>query len=94
VEARLTEVPRYVQAPRRSSAPADGDQRRTLLRGIAIGIAISIVAIVGVGGNSGERVHRLALVMLVLAVMVAGAWAFSAVRASRRLAELGEHRGR
>jgi hypothetical protein len=26
--------------------------------------------------------------------MVAGAWAFSAARASRRLAELGEHRGR
>jgi hypothetical protein len=94
VEARLTEVPRYAQAPRRPAVPADGDSRRTLLRGIAIGIAISIVAIVGVGGNSGERVHRLALVMLVLAVMVAGAWAFSAVRASRRLAELGEHRGR
>jgi hypothetical protein len=94
VEARLTEVPRYPQAPRRPAVPADGDSRRTLLRGIAIGIAISIVAIVGVGGNSGERVHRLALVMLVLAVMVAGAWAFSAVRASRRLAELGEHRGR
>jgi hypothetical protein len=100
VEARLAEapryaeVPRYVQAPRRPSVPADGGHRRTLLRGIAIGIAISIVAIVGVGGNSGERVHRLALVMLVLAVMVAGAWAFSAVRAARRLAELGEHRGR
>ena len=49
---------------------------------------------VAVGGNSGERVHRLALVMLALAVMVAGAWAFSAARAGRRLAELGEHRGR
>ena len=34
------------------------------------------------------------LVMFALAVMVAGAWAFSAARASRRLAELGEHRGR
>ena len=29
-----------------------------------------------------------------IAVMVAGAWAFSAARASRRLAELGEHRSR
>ncbi len=89
VEARLAAVPRYAETPRRPSVPAGGDSRRTLLRGIAIGIAISIVAIVGVGGNSGERVHRLALVMLVLAVMVAGAWAFSAVRAWRRLAELG-----
>jgi|1186.fasta_scaffold06743_3 hypothetical protein len=94
VEARLAEVPRYAETPRRPPVPAGGDSRRTLLRGIAIGIAISIVAIVAVGGNSGERVHRLALVMFALAVMVAGAWAFSAARASRRLAELGEHRGR
>jgi len=95
VEARLAEVPRYAQTPRRPPVPAaGGDSRRTLLRGIAIGIAISIVAIVAVGGNSGERVNRLALVMLALAVMVAGAWAFSAARASRRLAELGEHRSR
>ena len=100
VEARLAEAPRYAQAsryaqaPRRPPVPAGGDSRRTLLRGIAIGIAISIVAIVGVGGNSGERVHRVAFVMLALAVMVAGAWAFSTARAARRLAELGEHRGR
>jgi hypothetical protein len=94
VEARLAEVPRYAETPRRPSVPAGGDSRRTLLRGIAIGIAISIVAIVAVGGNPGERVHRLAFVMLALAVMVAGAWAFSAARAGRRLAELGEHRGR
>jgi hypothetical protein len=107
VEARLAAVPRpqetlsRPEAPRRPEVPAGEDHRRTLLRGIAIGIAISIVAIVAVGGNSGERIHRLAIVMLVLAVMVAGAWAFSAVRAWRRLAELGpasaqsrEHRGR
>jgi hypothetical protein len=107
VEARLAaapsrpETPSYAKAPGRQAVPAGEDHRRTLLRGIAIGIAISIVAIIGVGGNSSERVHRLALVMLALAVMVAGAWAFSAVRASRRLAEVGpasaqsgEHRGR
>ncbi len=94
VEARLAAGPSRPDTPRRPEVPAAEDSRRTLLRGIAIGIAISIVAIVAVGGNSGERIHRLALVMLVLAVMVAGAWAFSAVRAWRRLAELGEHRGR
>jgi hypothetical protein len=100
VEARLAAVPSRQEAPsrpempRRPEVPAAEDHRRTLLRGIAIGIAISIVAIVAVGGNSSERIHRLALVMLALAVIVAGAWAFSAVRASRRLAELGEHRGR
>jgi hypothetical protein len=100
VEARLAaapgrpETPGHPRAARRPEVPAGEDHRRTLLRGIAIGIAISIAAIVAVGGNSAERVHRLALVMLVLAIMVAGAWAFSAVRASRRLAELGEDRGR
>jgi hypothetical protein len=100
VEARLAAgpsrpgTPSRPETPRRPEVPAAEDHRRTLLRGIAIGIAISIAAIVAVGGNSAERVHRLALVMLVLAVMVAGAWAFSAVRAARRLAELGEHRGR
>jgi hypothetical protein len=101
VEARLAAVPSRPETPRRPEVPAGEDHRRTLLRGIAIGIAISIVAIVAVGGNSGERIHRLALVMLVLGVMVVGAWAFSAARASRRLAQLGpasaqsrEHRGR
>jgi hypothetical protein len=101
VEARLATAPSRLGTPSRPEAPVGEDHRRTLLRGIAIGITISIVAIVGVGGNSGERVHRLALVMLALAIMVAGAWAFSAVRAWRRLAELGpasaqsrEHRGR
>jgi hypothetical protein len=99
VEARLAavpsrpETPRRPEMPRRPAVPVGADQRRTLLRGIAIGIAISIVAIIGVGGNSSERVHRLALVMLALAVMVAGAWAFSAVRAWRRLAELGPASG-
>jgi hypothetical protein len=100
VEARLAEAPGRPETPRHSQVPADQDSRRTLLRGIAIGIAISIVAIVAVGGNSSERIHRLALVMLALGVMVAGAWAFSAARASRRLAQLGpasaqsrEHRG-
>jgi len=98
VEARLAAVPRpetssRPEMPRRPAVPAGEDHRRTLLRGIAIGIAISIVAIVGVGGNSSERVHRLALVMLALAVIVAGAWAFSAVRAWRRLAELGPASG-
>jgi hypothetical protein len=101
VEARLAEVPRPAETPRRAAVPAAEDSRRTLLRGIAIGITISIVAIVAVGGNADERVHRLVFVMFALAVMVAGAWAFSTARAARRLAEVGpasaqsgEHRGR
>jgi hypothetical protein len=101
VEARLAAAPRPAQTPRRPPVPAAADSRRTLLRGIAIGIAISIVAIVAVGGNADERVHRLVFVMFTLAVMVAGAWAFSTARAARRLAEVGpasgqsgENRGR
>jgi hypothetical protein len=49
----------------------DRGSRGTLLSGIAIGIAIGAVIAVAVGGNPGERIHRLVIVMLVLAVICA-----------------------
>ncbi len=52
-------------------APADQDSRRTLLKGIAIGIGITGVAVVAVGGNPAERLHRLVLVLLILAATCA-----------------------
>ena len=50
---------------------ADQGTRRTLLTGIAIGIGIGAFAAVAVGGNPGERMHRLLLVLVALAVICA-----------------------
>jgi len=78
VDARLA-------AAARPEMPADQDNLRTLLKGIAIGIGITGFAAFAVGGNSNERLHRLVLVLLVVAVICAasaaiarrpsGAWA-------------------
>ena len=62
VDARLA-------AAARPAAPADQDSRRTLLKGIAIGIGIGAFALVVVGGNAGERLHRMVLVLLIAAVI-------------------------
>src|SRR6478609_7784113 len=48
VEARMAEA-RRPEAPRRG-APADEDSRRTLWRGIAIGIVIGGIAVSAIGG--------------------------------------------
>jgi hypothetical protein len=64
VDARLA-------AAGRPEAPADQDSQRTLLKGIAIGIGIGGFAAIVVGGNPGERLHRLFLVLVVLAVICA-----------------------
>ena len=60
----------------RPEAPTDQDRRRTLLKGIAIGIGIGGFATIAVGGNPSERLHRLILVLLVLAVICAVAAAY------------------
>ena len=64
VDARLAEA-------RQPGASADQGTRRTLLTGIAIGIGIGAFAAVAVGGNPGERMHRLLLVLVALAVICA-----------------------
>jgi hypothetical protein len=64
VEARLADA-----GPPEVSA--DRDSRRTLLKGIAIGIGIGAFASVAVGGNPGERLHRLVWVLFILAVICA-----------------------
>jgi hypothetical protein len=51
--------------------PTDPDSRRTLLKGIVIGIAITGILAFAVGGNDSERLHRLVWVLLVLAVICA-----------------------
>jgi len=64
VDARLAEG-------RQPDASAEQGTRRTLLTGIAIGIGIGAFAAVAVGGNPGERMHRLLLVLVALAVICA-----------------------
>jgi hypothetical protein len=49
----------------------DPGHHRTLLKGVAIGFALGVVMAIAVGGNSAERIHRLVLVMLILAVICA-----------------------
>jgi hypothetical protein len=84
VEARMAEAPRpeaprpeapRPEAPRpeapRPGVPADEDSRRTLWRGIAIGVVIGGIAVSAIGGNSSEHAHRLLLVLLVSAVVLA-----------------------
>jgi hypothetical protein len=64
VDARLAEM-------RQPAPPAEQEDRRTLLKGIVIGVCLSGIALVLVGGNSGERVHRLVWVLMIMAVACA-----------------------
>jgi hypothetical protein len=79
VDARL--------AGARPAEPAELDNRHALLKGIAIGIAASGVTIFLVGGNDQERLHRVVITLLVLAVVCAvGAGLAGSQRGSRRVA--------
>jgi hypothetical protein len=62
---------------RQPTPPAERDDLRTLLRGVAVGISASGIAFFAVGGNPGERLHRVILVLVLLAVIctVAAGWA-------------------
>ena len=79
VDARLAGPPR--------TTPAVPGSRSTLLKGIAIGIAISGASIFLVGGNSFEAQRRLPVVLILLALVFAAgaAWA-GRQRTSRRAA--------
>ena len=70
VEARL-------EGMRQPAPPAERDYLRTLLKGAAIGIGASGIAFFVVGGNAIERLHRVILVLLLLAVVctIAAGWA-------------------
>ena len=68
VDARLTGM-------RQPAPPAERDDLRTLLKGVAIGIVASGVAFFAVGGNADERPNRFILVLLLLVVVAAAGWA-------------------
>ena len=65
VDARLADM-RQPAAP-----PAEQEDRRTLLKGIAIGVSLSGIALALVGGNPDERVHRIVWVLMIIAVVCA-----------------------
>src|SRR5258708_13115409 len=62
VDARLARV-------HQPEPPAELDNRRTLLKGIAVGIGVSGILAIVVGGNADERLHRLLCVLLALPVI-------------------------
>ena len=72
VEARLTATPQA-----QSAAP---ENRHTLLKGMAIGVAISGFSAILVGGDADEARQRLLLVLFIWLALAAG----YAVAASRR----------
>jgi len=54
---------------RQPEPPAEPDDRRTLLKGVVVGLVASGIAVLVVGGNADERLSRLLWVLLVLAVI-------------------------
>jgi hypothetical protein len=56
-------VDAHLAGTRQPPAPlVTPDSRGTLLKGIAIGIGVSAVSVVAVGGNDHERLQRLAVI--------------------------------
>jgi len=80
-DARLGEL-------RPPAAPAEPEDRRTLLKGIAIGISLSGIALLLVGGDPAERVHRIIVVLMIAAVVctIGATWERRQRRARQRSA--------
>jgi MFS-type transporter involved in bile tolerance (Atg22 family) len=75
---------RMAEAACPPEAPAVEESRRTWLRGVAVGVAIGLLAAVAVGGNADERLHRRVLLLAAVAVAIAVTYAVSRVRAAPR----------
>jgi hypothetical protein len=59
---------------RRPAPPAERNDRRTLLKGVAIGVGASGILFFAAGGNV-DRPHRLIVAFLLLVVAVVAWWA-------------------
>jgi hypothetical protein len=70
---------------REPEPPAELDDRRTLLKGVVVGLGVSGIAVLAVGGNADERLKRFVWVLLVVAVMcaVGARWAGRQLRSRR-----------
>ena len=71
---------------RQPAPPAERDDRRTLLKGAAIGIGASGIAFLVVGGNPDERLHRVLWVLLLLVVICTAAAGWAGRRLGNRRA--------
>ena len=86
VDARLAEMRPPAPAQMRQPAPpAEQEDRRTLLKGVVIGVSLSGIALALVGGNPDERVHRIVWVLMIIAVVCAlgATWAHRPQRLRR-----------
>jgi hypothetical protein len=81
VDARLAGM-------RQPAPPAERDHRRTLLKGVAVGISASGLALLAVGGNADERLHRALWVLLLLAVICTAAAGLAGRRLENRRAAI------
>jgi len=81
VDARL--AGRHRPAP-----PAERDDVRTLLKGVAVGICTSGIAFFAVGGNADERMHRILWVLLLLVVICTAAAGWAGRRLDNRRAAI------
>ena len=81
VDARLAGM-------RQPAPPAERDDLRTLLKGVAVGIGASGIAFLAVGGNPGERLHRVILVLLLLVVICTAAAGWAGRRLGNRRAAI------
>jgi hypothetical protein len=70
----------------RPAPPAERSDYRILVKGVAVGIGASGIALLAVGGNANERLHRVLWVLLVLVVIctAAAGWADSEWRTAGR----------
>ncbi len=68
--------------------PAERDDLRTLLKGVAVGIGASGIAFLAVGGNSAERLHRVLWVLLLLVVICTAAAGWAGRRLDNRRAAI------
>jgi hypothetical protein len=81
VDARLAGM-------RQPAPPAERDDLRALLKGVAVGVGASGLAFFMVGGNADERLHRVIWALLLLVVMctAAAGWAGRRLGNGRRAA--------
>ncbi len=85
----------HLAETRQPAPPAEPGDRRTLLKGIAVGVCLSGIALVLVGGNPDERVHRLIWVLMIMAVVCApgATWVRRPQRLRRQPARAATLRG-
>ena len=81
VDARLAGI-------RQPAPPAGRDDRRTLLKGVAIGIGASGIAFFAVGGNADERMNRGIWVLILLAAICTAAAGWAGRRLGNRRAAI------